>query len=95
MNYVYIIYSERLNRYYVGETYDLDQRLNYHNYLNLNNNSISNGVPWTLYFSIEVENRSIARKIESHIKRMKSRKYIENIKRYPEMAQKLRSKYSQ
>ncbi|MEY3084859.1 MAG: hypothetical protein RL037_1039, partial [Bacteroidota bacterium] len=34
------------------------------------------------------------RNIEAHIKQMKSRKYIENLVRFPEISQKLKDKYS-
>ena len=44
-------------------------------------------------YSIEQLQYEIARKTEAHIKRMKSRKYIENLKLYPEMMEKLILKY--
>ncbi len=46
------------------------------------------------YFSIEVENMTIALKIERYIKRMKSRVYIQNLIKYPEISMKLLEKYS-
>ncbi len=36
----------------------------------------------------------MAGKIENHIKKMKSKKYIKDLKKYPEIAQKLIKKYS-
>jgi len=36
----------------------------------------------------------VAGKIEIHIKKMKSKKYIQDLKKYPEIAQKLLKKYS-
>lgn len=36
----------------------------------------------------------MARSIESHIKRMKSKKYIESLKNYPEIVKGLISRYS-
>jgi putative endonuclease len=35
-----------------------------------------------------------AHKIENHIKKMKSKKYIENLKKYPEISLRLLQKYS-
>ena len=32
--------------------------------------------------------------VEEHIKSMKSKKYIQNLKKYPEMVEKLKDKYS-
>jgi putative endonuclease len=34
-----------------------------------------------------------SRKIEKHIKRMKSKTFIENLKKYPELIEKLKRKY--
>jgi len=39
---------------------------------------------WNLFFSLECRDISHAKQIEKHIKKMKSRKYIENLKSYPE-----------
>lgn len=48
---------------------------------------------WILYFRIDELEYNQARKIEFHIKKMKSKKFIEDLKRYPEMVQKLLAKY--
>ena len=48
---------------------------------------------WVLYYVIECQSIEQARKIEKHIKKMKSKKYIENLKRYPEITQRLLKKY--
>ncbi|MFP2997033.1 GIY-YIG nuclease family protein [Spongiivirga sp. MCCC 1A20706] len=90
---VYIIYSDGLNRYYVGETIDLDKRLNEHNEGYYNNSYTSLSNDWKLILSITCHDRIQARKIEGHIKRMKSRKYIEDLVKYPEIIEKLREKY--
>jgi putative endonuclease len=42
--------------------------------------------------SIECTSFAQAREIESHVKRMKSKKYIANLKQYPEIIQKLLDK---
>ena len=44
---------------------------------------------WELFFSIlNLEYRQ-ARRIEAHIKKMKSKNYIFNLKKYPELTDKL------
>ena len=48
---------------------------------------------WTLFYSLEVNNNTIARKIEAHIKKMKSKVYINNLKNYPEISEKLIQKH--
>ena len=94
MHFVYIIYSQKFDKYYIGETYEIQQRLMFHNSRDDNTNSTKSGIPWVLFLAIQVENRSVARKIETHIKRMKSKTYIRNLKQYPEMQLTLIKKYS-
>ena len=78
MSYVYIIFSESLNRFYVGETIDLNKRLVEHN----------EGV-----YARSFTKKAQAIQIEKHIKRMKSVVYIKNLKLYPEIAERLKEKY--
>jgi putative endonuclease len=93
-HFIYVIESENSGNFYVGETPDLQSRLDFHNDAIRNDNSTKVGIPWKLFWSLEVKDRGMARRIESHIKRMKSKKYIENLKQFPEITQKLLKKYS-
>ena len=81
MFYVYILYSESLNRFYIGSTKNLQNRVAKHhvNYFG-NKKFTSKADDWILYYSFECETEIQARKIESHIKNMKSSKYIENLR---------------
>jgi len=79
MFYIYIIYSESSDKYYVGHTNNFTRRLYEHN----NNPRITythKFGPWELkaYFPIN-EKRGDAVKIEKYIKRLKSRKIIERL----------------
>lgn len=94
MNFVYILYSKSLDKFYVGETQDLDERINQHNSGFYNNAFTKQVSDWVLYFSIECESRVEARKIETHIKKMKSKTYIQNVTKYPEIILRLKSKYN-
>ena len=79
MFYIYILYSETYDRYYVGQTNNLERRLEEHN-TQEKNSYTSKYRPWVLSKSFEVgESLGIARKIENYIKRQKSRVYIEKI----------------
>jgi len=49
---------------------------------------------WILFFTIDKMTLNQSRHIEVHIKKMKSRKYIQNIKGFPEMIEKLKRKYN-
>jgi len=90
---VYILYSSMSDQYYVGYTKDLGERISMHRTGALKGSYTTKTKDWELYFSYECESIAQARRIEQHIKRMKSRKYIENLRRYPEIIQKLLMKY--
>ncbi|NER09707.1 GIY-YIG nuclease family protein [Muriicola jejuensis] len=94
MHFVYIIHSTIDGSYYIGESSNVSQRLLLHNSKELNIGKSRLKMPWELFFVLETENRTVALKIEKHIKRMKSRKYIQDLKKYPEIGQKLLKKYS-
>ncbi|UII77360.1 GIY-YIG nuclease family protein [Flagellimonas sp. HMM57] len=94
MHYVYIIQSKIDNGFYVGETRDLVDRLTRHNTKELNAGITNRKIPWDYFYILKVKNSTVARKIERHIKKMKSRAYIENLRKYPEIATKLIEKYS-
>jgi len=94
MHFVYIIYSKKLNKFYIGETHDIDFRLERHNNNYYDNKWTKTGAPWVLFFEIECASKACALKIEKHIKRMKSKKYIQNLKAYPEISFKLKQKYA-
>ena len=64
---VYILYSQKSLRYYVGQTADIDKRYKRHN--NGFVPSTKSGVPWDLIKTIDVLNRSEALKLEKRIKK--------------------------
>lgn len=53
----------------------------------------ANADDWELFLFIDELDYTQAREIEAHIKRMKSRTYIYNLKKYPEIGNKLKTKY--
>ena len=94
MYYVYILYSNSQNSYYIGQTLDIEQRINEHNSGKYSGSFTKIATDWKLFFKITCKSRTQAIKIETHIKKMKSRKYLENLKLYPGISEKLLSKYS-
>ena len=94
MHFVYVIQSIKDNSFYIGRTSDLKKRLEYHNSIDKNLGKTRSKLPWQYFFTLKVENVSIASKIERHVKSMKSRVYIENLVKYPEIAQRLIKRYS-
>ena len=77
MAWVYILQSEVNNRFYIGSTDDLEQRLLEHNAGNSGYTKFSR--PFMIVFSQEYKTLSEARKIEYKLKSFKSRKIIEKI----------------
>ena len=76
----YIIYSNKIDSYYVGATTEpVTERLRKHNQSSYGTHFTSQTNDWQLMVEIACENFSDARKIELYIKRMKSRKFIEKL----------------
>jgi putative endonuclease len=73
--YVYIIYSQSRNKYYIGYSQNPAERLKEHN-LGATTSTRS-GRPWILVYQEEYAVKKDAIIREAEIKRMKSRKYIE------------------
>lgn len=93
MFFVYVLYSSSLDKFYVGETLDLKERIREHNEGKYDSSFTKRTDDWELFYSINCENRSLARKIEKHIKNMKSKVYLHNLKDFPEISFKLVEKY--
>src|SRR5688572_2500572 len=92
MHYCYTIYSAQLDKYYVGETSDFSNRIEMHN--SGFSTFTSKAKDWKLHLLIPCPDKVVALKIEAHIKSMKSRKYIEDLGRYPEMHSKLINRFA-
>ena len=73
--FVYILYSRKLNRYYIGQTYNLEKRLRKHHSSTSHFTGKAND--WVLKYTESYSTRKEAITRESEIKKKKSRKYIE------------------
>ncbi len=93
-HFVYIIYSPFADKFYVGETAHLLNRIEQHKSGHYKNASTKLANDWTLFLHIECKSRTQALKIEKHLKKMKSRKYFVDLEKYPEMKLKLLDKFS-
>ena len=77
MYFVYILYSEQFDKYYIGQTNSLEQRLERHNEFEFTNSYTAKYRPWILKAFVEVgENRGDALKVERQLKKLKSKKVI-------------------
>jgi putative endonuclease len=74
---VYIIYSESIDSYYIGQTSNLQERLYRH--CNSGSKSTKKAKDWKLVYKEEYNSRSESVQREREIKNKKSRKYIEQL----------------
>jgi putative endonuclease len=77
MYFVYILQSEKDNRYYVGTTANIERRLKEHNTGSVKSTTAYR--PWTLKRLEEFPDISAAYKRERFIKAKRSRKIIKKI----------------
>lgn len=77
MNFVYILQSEKNGRYYIGSTNDLERRLSEHNAGKTK--SLKYILPLKLIFKKEYKILIDARRMELHLKKLKSRAILERI----------------
>ena len=75
--YTYILLSQTTNRYYIGQTISLEERLAYHN-ANYSK-SLRNRGPWKLVYWEQYTTRSAAVRRESQLKAWKDRSMIERL----------------
>jgi putative endonuclease len=71
---LYIIYSARLDRFYIGYTNDFQRRISEHN--RIKGKYTDKGIPWLLVYSKEYRSKKEAMNRERFIKQMKSRQFI-------------------
>ena len=74
---LYILYSEKLDRYYVGYTNDLERRLTEHNRIKGKYTDI--GIPWVLMYSEDYSDKKSAMDRERFIKSRKSKQFITDL----------------
>jgi putative endonuclease len=91
---VYILFSPKLNKFYTGSCLNIDERLLDHENKRYANSFTKVADDWMLHFEINELDYDTARMIETHIKSMKSKTYIENLRKYPEMTMKLIARFS-
>jgi putative endonuclease len=76
---IYILYSDTADKYYVGETEDVLQRLILHNLGTFSGSSTKIASDWKILATFLLKNRIEARIVEKYIKQMKSRKFTESL----------------
>jgi putative endonuclease len=78
MFYTYILFSEKLNRYYIGQSHDVESRLSEHN----SGKGIYTGKTqdWVLVFSQQFDTRAEAMHFETKIKNRGAKRFISGLK---------------
>ncbi|WP_336514362.1 GIY-YIG nuclease family protein [Pollutibacter soli] len=76
-SYCYILYSVKLDKYYVGSTNDLERRMTEHN--RGKERFTKTGSPWKLVYQEKFDELILARRRELAIKKMKSRTSIQKL----------------
>lgn len=94
--FVYVLYSKTLRKSYTGITTLLvEERLENHLKKKYSkSNFTQKAMDWEVFWFLEGESFSQVRKIEIHIKKMKSKVYLENLQKYPEMGEKLLARFA-
>ena len=82
----------KLNRFYTGYTKNLGLRMEFHQNAE-SHKFTAKADDWQLFLKIECHSKKQALSIESHIKMMKSSRYIKNLKIYPDIISRLLLKY--
>jgi putative endonuclease len=72
--FVYVLYSKDYDRYYYGQTNNLETRLLKHNSKEVS--STSKYIPWSIYAYKVCQDRQEAMKIERQLKNLKSRSRV-------------------
>ena len=74
---VYIIYSKKIDKYYIGFSSNVQERLCYHNW---NSKGFSNkGKPWVLVYSEPFNTKTEALLREKQLKNWKNRDRLEKL----------------
>ena len=80
MFFVYVLYSTKFDKYYVGQTKNLQERVLRHN--NGIENFTRKYVPWKLVFSLVKDSRSEALQLEKKLKNLSRDRLQEFITKY-------------
>jgi putative endonuclease len=95
MFWVYILYSPSRDLFYTGyTTLTAEERLDRHLKEYYGSKFTASVKDWELFYQLECISTRQAIQIEKHIKRMKSKKYITDLKRFPTISQNLLIKYA-
>jgi len=76
-HFLYILYCQSIDRYYIGSSANVDERLIRHNAGATP--SSKPGRPWNIVYTEECASKSESIKRENYLRKMKSRVYVEDL----------------
>jgi putative endonuclease len=79
LHYLYIIYSQAIDRFYIGQSPDAIHRLSQHNSHYFKKGFTKAAKDWKIVLSKKCDTQDQAVFLERFIKRMKSKKFIQKI----------------
>jgi putative endonuclease len=82
-HFLYILYSKSKDKFYIGETHAINERLNKHNNHYYKNSFTKIASDWEVCLTFECENQEKIRFLEQFIKKMKSKVFIKKIIQNP------------
>jgi len=86
--FVYILFSKSIQKFYIGQTQNLEKRLHRHN-AGMESYT-SKGVPWELVWFTSKESRSDAIILEKKLKNLKQARLIKFMQKYSEGIQNIK-----
>jgi len=90
MAFVYILYSKRIDKFYIGfTTLTPTKRLAQHNSGYYEKSFSTGGIPWELILAIPCQNKDHARRLEAYLKKMKSRTNLVQLIKCPSILEAL------
>ncbi len=90
---VYLLHSVKLNRFYIGSCDDLSFRIEQHLNKEFLGGFTAKVDDWKLFYFKDGLTYIQARNIETHLKKMRNKTYYINLKKYPNIMEKLIEKY--
>ena len=78
--YVYILYSEKFDKFYIGQTNDISDRINRHN--SGNEKATKPFIPWEMIWVVSKETRSEAMILEKKLKNLSKARIKTFIEKY-------------
>jgi len=92
MHYLYILYSSSSQKFYIGETNDIDERISKHRNHFYSNSFTKIADDWEIVLTFSCNDKDEAIYLESFIKRMKSKTFNNKIIADPSILKNILSK---